>query len=127
MVNDTGATVGVCILHPGADTAVSSGSKVGWYFSQSQLLIVLGPEHAATIAGDGFTRADLQRYVFEHARLPLRTLKLGGMRGLQDWPRWMMAVTDDDALPPPVPSPHDVIVIVPGGPRKHSAAVPNCT
>jgi len=60
------------------DTAVSLGSNVGWYFSQSQLLIVLGPEHAQTIANDGFSRADVQRFVFEHARLSLRTLKLGG-------------------------------------------------
>ena len=115
------------ILATVADTAVSLGSNVGWYFSQSQLLIVLGPEHAATIAADGFTRSDIQRYLFEHARLPLRTLKLGGMWGIQDWPRWMMAVTDDDALLPQVPSPDDVFVIVAGGPGKHSAVVPNCT
>ena len=31
------------------------------YFSQSQLLIVLGPEHAQTIAKDGFSRDDIQR------------------------------------------------------------------
>ena len=104
------------------DTAVSLGSNVGWYVSQSQLLIVLGPEHAQTIANDGFSRADVQRFVFEHARLPLRTLKLGGMWGIQDWPRWMLAVTDDDALLPQVPSPEDVIVMVAGGPGKHSAA-----
>ena len=126
-VNDHVSTTAAGILATVADTAVSLGSNVGWYFSQSQLLIVLGPEHAATIAGDGFTRADIQRYLFEHARLPLRTLKLGGMWGIQDWPRWMMAVTDDDALLPQVPSPDDVFVIVAGGPGKHSAVVPNCT
>src|SRR5207237_457175 len=97
-VNDHVSTTAAGILATVADTAVSLGSNVGWYFSQSQLLIVLGPEHAATIAGDGFTRPDVQRYVFEHARLPLRTLKLGGMWGIQDWPRWMHAITDDDAL-----------------------------
>src|SRR5437867_3755999 len=121
------STTAAGILATVADTAVSLGSNVGWYFSQSQLLIVLGPEHAATIAADGFTRSDIQRYLFEHARLPLRTLKLGGMWGIQDWPRWMMAVTDDDALLPQVPSPDDVFVIVAGGPGKHSAVVPNCT
>jgi len=126
-VNDHVSTTAAGILATVADTAVSLGSNVGWYFSQSQLLIVLGPEHAATIAADGFTRSDIQRYLFEHARLPLRTLKLGGMWGIQDWPRWMMAVTDDDALLPQVPSPDDVFVIVAGGPGKHSAVVPNCT
>jgi hypothetical protein len=88
---------------------------------------VLAPPHAQTIAADGLSRADVQRFVFENARLPLRTLKLGGMWGIHDWPRWMHAVTDDDALLPQVPSPDDVMVIVAGGPGKHSAVVPNCT
>src|SRR5262245_12708107 len=126
-VNDHVSTTAAGILATVADTAVSLGSNVGWYFSQSQLLIVLGPEHAQTIASDGLSRADVQRFVFENARLPLRTLKLGGMWGIQDWPRWMHAVTDDDALLPQVPSPEDVMVIVAGGPGKHSAVVPNCT
>jgi len=125
-VNDHVSTGAAGILATVADTAVSVGSNVGWYFSQSQLLVALGPEHAKTIAEDGFTRADVQRFVFEHARLPLRRLKLGGMWGLQDWPAWMMAVTDEDALLPQVPSPEDVFVIVAGGPGKHSAVVPNC-
>ena len=126
-VNDHVSTTAGGILATVADTAVSLGSNVGWYFSQSQLLIVLGPEHAKTIAGDGLSRADVQRFVFEHARLPLRTLKLGGMWGIHDWPRWMHAITDDDALVPQVPSPEDVMVIVAGGPGKHSSVVPNCT
>jgi hypothetical protein len=126
-VNDHVSTAAAGILATVADTAVSLGSNVGWYFSQSQLLIVLGPEHARTIADDGLSRADVQRFVFENARLPLRTVKLGGMWGIHDWPRWMHAVTDDEALLPQVPSPEDVMVIVAGGPGKHSSVVPNCT
>jgi len=126
-VNDHVSTGAAGILTTLADTAVSLGSNVGWFLAQSQLLVVLGPEHAATIAADGLTRADVQRYVFEHARLPLRTLKLGGMWGMQDWPAWMSAVRDDDALLPQVPSPEDVFVMVAGGPGKHSSVVPNCT
>jgi hypothetical protein len=126
-VNDHVSTTAGGILATVADTAVSLGSNVGWYFSQSQLLIVLGPEHARTVANDGLSRADVQRFVFEHARLPLRTLKLGGMWGIHDWPTWMTAVTDDDARLPQVPSPDDVFVMVAGGPGKHSAVVPNCT
>jgi hypothetical protein len=86
---------------------------------------VLGPEHAATIAGDGFTRADVQRYVYEHARLPLHRLKQGGMWGIHDWPRWM-ETADDHALLPVVPGPDDVYLMVAGGSGKHSTVVPNC-
>jgi hypothetical protein len=126
-VNDHVGTTAAGILNNVADVAATLGSNVGWYFSQSQLLVVLGPEHAATIAADGFTREDVQRFVFEHARLPLGRLKLGGMWGIHDWPLWMQKVTDDAAMLPLVPSPDDVLVMVAGGPGKHSAVVPNCT
>jgi len=125
-VNDHVSTTAAGILANVADTAVSLGSNVGWYFSQSQLLVVLGPEHARTIAADGLTRADVQRFVFEHARLPLGKLKLGGMWGMHDWPAWMKVVRDDEAMLPQVPSADDVFVLVAGGPGKHSSVVPNC-
>jgi hypothetical protein len=126
-VNDHVSTTAAGVLANITDTAVSLGSNVGWYFSQSQLLVVFGPEHAKTVADDGLTRADVQRFVFEYARLPLRLLKLGGMYGMHDWPASMNAVRDDGALLPQVPSPDDVYVMVAGGSGKHSCVVPNCT
>ena len=126
-VNDHVSTTASGILANVADTAVSLGSNVGWYFSQAQLMVVLGPEHARTIAGDGFTRADIQRFVYENARQPLSLMRLGGMYGMQDWPAWMNATTDPAARLPRVPSPDDVFVVVAGGSGKHSAVVPNCT
>ena len=125
-VNDHVSTTAAGILNNVSDTAATLGSNVGWYFSQSQLLVVLGPEHAATVAGDGFSRADVQRFVFEHARLPLGRLKLGGMWGIHDWPLWMQKVTDDAQPLPQVPSADDGLVMVGGGPGKHSSVVPNC-
>jgi hypothetical protein len=125
-VNDHVSTSAGGILTTVAATAVSLGSNVGWYFSQSQFMVVFGPEHAATVAGSGFRREDVQRFLYERARLPLRLLRQGSMWGIQDWPAWMMAITDDDALLPQVPSPDDVFVVVAGGPGKHSSVVPNC-
>jgi hypothetical protein len=126
-VNDHVSTEAAGILHTVADTAATLGSNVGWYLSQSQFLVVLGPEHAATIAGDGFSKADVKRFLFEQARLPLRTLRLGGMWGIQDWPRWMQEVTDPEARLPVVQSPDEIFVLVAGGAGKHSAVVPNST
>ncbi|HET8533611.1 MAG TPA: hypothetical protein VFO08_20845 [Methylomirabilota bacterium] len=126
-VNDHVSTTAPGILNNVADVATSLGSNVGWYLSQSQLLVVLGPEHAATIAADGFSRADVQRFVFEHARLPLGRMKLGGMWGMHDWPEWMARATDDAVRLPRVPSADDVYVMVGGGSGKHSCVVPNCT
>lgn len=126
-VNDHVSTAAAGILNNVSDVAATLGSNVGWYFAQSQLLVVLGPEHAATVAADGFSKADVQRFVFEHARLPLARLRLGGMWGIHDWPLWMQKVTDDSALLPMVPAPEDVFVVVAGGAGKHSSVVPNCT
>src|SRR5262249_49140154 len=67
-VNDHVSQKAATLLTVIADTAATLGSNVGWFLAQSQLLLVLGPEHAATIAEDSFTRADVQRYVYEHAR-----------------------------------------------------------
>jgi hypothetical protein len=125
-VNDHVSTTAPGILNNVADVAATLGSMSAGT-SQSQLLVVLGPEHAATVAADGFSRADVQRFVFEHARLPLGKLKLGGMWGIHDWPLWMQKVTDDAQSLPQVPSVDDVLVLVGGGPGKHSAVVPNCT
>lgn len=126
-VNDHVSTHASGILHTVADTAATLGSNVKWYLAQSQLLVVLGPEHAATIAADGFSKADVKAFLFEQARLPLRTLRLGGMWGIQDWPPWMLAVTDPEARLPIVRAPEEIFVIVAGGAGKHSAVVPNST
>jgi len=126
-VNDHVSTTAAGILANVADTAVSLGSNVGWYFSQAQLMVVLGPEHARTIAGDGLERADVQRFVYENARQPLSLMRLGGMYGMQDWPAWMNATSDPDARLPRVPSPEDIFVVVAGGSGKHSSVVPTCT
>ena len=40
--------------------------------SAGHCAVVLCPEHAATIAAAGWTRADVQSYLFERARLPAR-------------------------------------------------------
>jgi hypothetical protein len=126
-VNDHVATTAAAVLTTVADTAITLGSNVGAYFSQAQLMVVLGPEHAKTVAGDGLSREDVQRYIYENARLPLGLLKLSGMYGMHDWPAWMNAIRDPDARLPCVPSPADVFVLVAGGSGKHSCVVPNCT
>jgi hypothetical protein len=124
-VNDHVSLRAPSLLGVIADTAATLGSNVGWYLAQSQLLVVLGPEHAATIAADRFSRADVQQYLYEHARIPLHRLKQGGMWGMHDWPRWMDAA-DDAACLPIVPEPADILVMVAGGSGKHSSVVPNC-
>jgi len=126
-VNDHVSTTAAGVLNNVSSVATTLGSNVGWYMPQSQLLVVLGPEHAQTIAADGLTPPDIQRFVFEHARMPLGRLKFGGMWGMHDWPLWMQKVTDEETMLPRFPTPEDIYVMVAGGSGKHSCIVPNCT
>ena len=72
---------------------------------------LLGPEHAATVAQSGFTRRDVQMWLYENARMPLSTYKRGGMWGMQIWPRWKQVVEDDNFMMCPLDSPDSFRVI----------------
>jgi hypothetical protein len=108
-----------------AQSMATVGSNTGWVLRDSNFVVALGPEHAATIGRDGLTRADVQRVLYETARLPLRECRRGGMWGMHDWPRWMQAIADPEARLPMVERPEAIFVLVTGGPGKHSSIVPN--
>jgi hypothetical protein len=83
-------------------------------------LLSLGPEHAATIARDGYSKRQVKEFLCEHARFPLA--RLGDeyrahlvQRGARDAPETMV---------PAVRSPEDLTVIVTGGAGKHSCWQP---
>jgi hypothetical protein len=84
-------------------------------------LLSLGPEHAATIARDGFTKQQVKEFLFEHARFPLARLGPEYQRHQID--RWSV-VDAPDSMIPIVRSADDISVIVVGGAGKHSAWQP---
>jgi hypothetical protein len=90
--------------------------------SQAEYFIVLGPEHAASLARHALTRKDVQSYLFDRARLPAAVFR----RHFQEraWARWMHIVRDDHALPM-TGEPDNIRVVVSGGPGKHSLVVPS--
>ncbi len=121
-VNDHVSQNAANLLTTVADTAATMGMN-NLYLNDSEMLIVLGPEHAATIAADGWSKQDVQQFLFEQARVPLRRARHGGMWGMQDWPKWIN-VHHDDTYIPVVRRWQDMIVIVAGGAGKHSSCVP---
>jgi hypothetical protein len=90
--------------------------------SQGEYFVILGPEHAASLARQGLTRRDVASYLFDHARLPARTFR----RHFEEraWARWMHIVDDDHQLPM-TGEPDNIRVVVAGGPGKHSLLVPS--
>jgi hypothetical protein len=96
------------------------------HYTQGEFFVVLGPEHAASIAASGFTREDVQLWLYDHARLPLRALRDRNMWNGRQWPAWMDADADDDPdrRMPVVRAPHALRLLVVGGPGKHSCVIP---
>ncbi|MCI0859588.1 MAG: hypothetical protein J4N81_12715 [Chloroflexi bacterium] len=85
-------------------------------YTGGETLLALGPEHAATIAGDGFTKKDIVEWLGRRALVPLdRYTEDTLMERFQRIP---------DGPVPMVPTPDDLAVIVLGGPGKHSSWVP---
>lgn len=114
-VNDHVSQSAPNLLTTIADSAATMGMN-NLYLNDTEMLIVLGPEHAATIAADGWTKSDVQQFLFEQARVPVRRAELGGMRGMQDWPTWLH-IQDEDTGIPVVRRWEDIVVIVAGGGR----------
>jgi hypothetical protein len=84
-------------------------------------LLSLGPEHAATIAKEGYTKQQVKEFLFEHARFPLKRLGLEYQR--QQIERWSVLDAPETMIPI-VRRPGDLSVIVVGGAGKHSCWQP---
>jgi hypothetical protein len=109
------------ILDKGASAMASLGQNNAT-IAQGEYFVCLCPEHAATIASAGWSRADVQSYLFERARLPARRFR--EQFDLLAWSPWMRAIRDDELLPM-TRHPDNIKVLVVGGAGKHSCIIPS--
>jgi len=87
-------------------------------------LLVISPEHAATLARDGIGKADIRRAVFERARIPLARFAQRTVQGLRHRrARWFAEVGDADHIGV-ADRAEDVNIVVAGGAGIHSLFVP---
>ncbi len=108
------------------ETIAASMRMIGtpvYYQDEAPVIVSFGPEHAREVADAGFsTREKVQEYLFEHCRLPVKTLRGCGYAG-SFWPK-AFDRSDDDALVPIVTKPSQFWVMVAGGDGRHSAWMP---
>jgi hypothetical protein len=84
--------------------------------------LLLSPEHTALIKTAGWSKKEVQKFLFEKSKIPRAKMNLrytanpekvatliGCMKGWENW----------DAIPY-VLKPEDIAVVVAGGPGKHS-------
>jgi len=115
------------ILRVAADVLRTLGMNT-WYLGwkgRKELMLILGPEHAASIAASGWSRADVRKFLYQATSRRRDELALGGMYGMRDWGSDLEALSAPDALIPAVPRPDDILVLVAGGEGKHSAGLPS--
>jgi hypothetical protein len=90
----------------------------------AEFFCILCPEHAAQAAAEGWSRRDVQLFLYEHARLPWRV-----WAEHFDWryrgSPWASGITDPDRMMPIMDSPDAIKVMVAGGPGKHSCVLPS--
>jgi hypothetical protein len=114
------------ILRVAADVLRTLGSNtwfIAWH-GQKELMLILGPEHAASIAASGWSRRKVREYLYHAVSRRRDELASGGMYGMRDWPPELNAMAPE-ALIPAVPSADDILILVAGGAGKHSAVLPS--
>ena len=113
-INDhTGRSAGEILTIIAGAMAVTGANNA---YTGGETLLALGPEHAATIARDGMSKADIREWLNRHARIPLERYTEDTM--LERFGRI------PDGPVPMVNAPEDLVIIVLGGPGKHSSWIP---
>ncbi len=115
-------TIAGAMSQPGSNNILNRGNP----------LLVLCPEHAALLAGDGWTRESIRQWLFEHARYPAGKLSPELRRAIAvrrvpegDVPASAQERFDDDVLLPIAEEPEGINIVVAGGAGKHSAWFPS--
>jgi hypothetical protein len=116
-------------------TARSLAGSLGWSMAglwnskhfplYSPTMLVVGPEHAQTIAADGWSRENLADWLYQRIRMPYRTLLPEPEHGEGTNLRFAKPPPGDDAMIPKFPSAEDIHVVVAGGTAgRFSVAIP---
>jgi hypothetical protein len=128
-INDHVATDARTLFTTFCETIASMG-KNNAYSRMAHYFVGVSPEHARIFARDGFSREDVQRYLYERARIPYGLWRSAGMyraneaKGVSPLAHWLSAA--DDRLGVPMSeSPREIHIVVVGGEGRHSAWMPS--
>lgn len=116
-VNDHGSTSGEELLVTIAGTMAIPGSNN--FHLAGEHLVVLGPEHAVTLARDGWDIAAMQQKLHDLARVPQAAVSAGKQSEI---PAGTIEATN--GYYPLAGGPESIQIVVAGGAGKHTAWVP---
>ncbi len=107
-------TIAYTMAVPGCNNALVGG----------EVLLLLGPEHAATIAADGFSKEDVKKFLYEEARVPVDHFPAVSWKWIGQMRPHLQDVFDKRGKLPLVDRWEEIQVVVAGGAGKHSAFIP---
>ena len=107
---------------------VVAGGAFPAVVGRTDTLLVIGPEHAGMLAGDGWRKADVRRFLFERLQRPVRELVPGrdGGEGLPEHVlrKFPHPETEETRVPKFRAPEHIKIVVAGGTAGRFSAIVP---
>jgi hypothetical protein len=122
-VNDHGSTTTAeALLFALVGTLATPGSNN--VYLGGEPLVLLGPEHAQTFARSGWSKDDVRRALWERARVPLTRFSGENLTRFAIIDPARLEDRSPGAALPHAHRPEDIMVVVAGGPGKHSAIVP---
>ena len=86
-------------------------------------VVVLCPEHAATLSSDGFAKRDARDFLFEHTGVPLRAFDHEGTEGTQERDLYEEILIDGEPHYRKFNDPSQIRIIVTGGTAGKFSAV----
>lgn len=86
---------------------------------EGKVAVALAPYVACRLAGKGWSKDDVKRWLFEHGRMPAEALRRSwlwsAIAGRESWPRWVREAVEHGSAVPAVRAPEDITLIVAGG------------
>ena len=123
-INGQDGTRAFSLLRIMASSMMSAGSSNVRFTTGSDLVLCLGPEHAAIIARDGLTKDDVKDYLFNTARISLDLFSEEHLIHRKKSPAQYGEFVEGKPIPI-VLNKENILVIVAGGAGLHSCWMPS--
>jgi hypothetical protein len=118
-INDHSSDDAIGLLTTIAGSMTHQGSNnILYQYAQGEIMVVIGPEHGATIANSGYSKADVRKYLFENARVPKDAFSERHQKE-----RFTSFIPGD--LIPVATNEERILIVVAGGAGKHSMCCPS--
>lgn len=121
-INDHGARSAEELMVTIASTVATSGCND--IYLTGNPIVMFSPEHAATVANDGWDKARIRQYLYDHARVPMTEFNASNIERFGPIRPKFFEHPEQHASVPLVDDPDAFTILVGGGPGKHTSFIP---